>query len=75
MISGLSNEGDLVLDPYAGSGTTAAVAWKLGRSFVTMDCGEASREVVHGRLSAIGADLSEVVREEKTVDSEKEVAA
>ena len=75
LISGLSNEGDLVLDPYAGSGTTAAVAWKLGRSFVTMDCGDASRAVVLGRLSAIGADLSEVVRQEKTDDSEKEVAA
>ena len=29
-----SNPGDLVLDPFAGTGTTAAVAKKLGRNFI-----------------------------------------
>jgi len=57
VVTALSNEGDLVLDPYAGSGTTAAVAWKLGRRFVTMDLGEASRAVVRERLAALGAAL------------------
>ena len=32
-----SNPGDLVLDFFAGSGTTAAVAHKLGRRFITCD--------------------------------------
>ena len=32
-----SNEGDLVLDCFAGSGTTAAVAHKLGRRWVTVE--------------------------------------
>ena len=32
-----SEEGDVVLDCFAGSGTTAAVAWKLGRKFVTTE--------------------------------------
>lgn len=32
-----SDEGDVVLDCFAGSGTTAAVAWKLGRKFVTTE--------------------------------------
>jgi site-specific DNA-methyltransferase (adenine-specific) len=35
-----SNPGDVVLDPFLGSGTTAVVAQKLGRQFVgiEMDC-------------------------------------
>jgi len=32
-----SNPGDLVLDPFAGSGTTLAAAVKLGRHFVGID--------------------------------------
>lgn len=32
-----SNEGDLVLDCFSGSGTTVAVAAKLGRSFIGVD--------------------------------------
>ena len=75
LITGLSNEGDLVIDPYAGSGTTAAVAWKLGRRFVTMDSGEASREVVRARLGAIGAELLDDPCEEISKDPRKEVAA
>lgn len=32
-----SNPGDLVLDPFAGSGTSAAVAQKMGRRWVTSE--------------------------------------
>ena len=32
-----TNEGDVVLDPFAGSGTTAIVSHRLGRSFIYMD--------------------------------------
>ena len=34
IILATSNPGDLVLDPFAGSGTTAAVAKRLGRNFI-----------------------------------------
>jgi len=32
-----SNPGDIVLDPFSGSGTTAAVAKRLGRNFIAFD--------------------------------------
>ena len=75
VVTSLSNEDDWVLDPYAGSGTTAAVAWKLGRRFVTMDLGDASRTVVHERLGAIGAALFEDPRCENSQQSQKIAAA
>lgn len=35
-----TNPGDLILDPFAGSGTTAVVAKKLGRNFVAIEADE-----------------------------------
>ena len=35
-----SNEGDLVLDSFAGSGTTGAVAHKMGRKWIMVELGE-----------------------------------
>jgi len=39
IIKATSNEGDLVADFFCGSGTTAAVAEKLGRRWITSDLG------------------------------------
>src|SRR5258708_38577727 len=35
-----SNPGDLVLDSFLGSGTTAAVAQKMGRRYIGIEMGE-----------------------------------
>jgi len=35
-----TNENDLILDPFAGSGTTAVTAQKLGRAFCAVECDE-----------------------------------
>ena len=37
LILASSNPGDLVLDPFLGSGTTAVVAQKLGRDFIGVE--------------------------------------
>ena len=46
-----TNEGDRVLDPFAGSGTTATVAKALGRSCVTIDVSEPNVESVRERIA------------------------
>lgn len=54
LIRAYTNPGDRVLDPFAGSGTTAVVANALGRDSVTIDVSEATCESVRERLR-IGA--------------------
>lgn len=40
LILASSNEGDVVLDPFGGSGSTAVTAQKLGRNFVSIEQNE-----------------------------------
>lgn len=53
IIQASSNEGDLVLDCFCGSGTTAAVAEKLGRRWITCDLGRFAIHTARKRLLAI----------------------
>jgi DNA modification methylase len=48
-----SNEGDLVVDPFAGSGTTLSVAKKLGRQWLGFELSPQYVERVRKRLDAI----------------------
>ncbi|MBN2296203.1 MAG: site-specific DNA-methyltransferase, partial [Pirellulales bacterium] len=47
-----SNPGDLVLDPFAGSGTTLVVAKKLSRDFFGTDISKAYVKNIDARLNA-----------------------
>lgn len=53
IIRACSNEGDLVLDPFAGSGTTLAVAKKLERRFVGFELSKSYAKSIAARLDAI----------------------
>lgn len=50
IIKASSNEGDLVCDFFGGSGTTASVAEKLGRRWITSDIGKPACLVIRKRL-------------------------
>lgn len=50
VISVATNKGDLVLDCFAGSGTTAAVAEKLGRRWIVCDFGKHAIYTIQKRL-------------------------
>jgi len=51
IILSTSNVGDLVLDPFSGSGTTACVAKKLGRNFIGIEKETKYIEVSQKRLN------------------------
>nr|WP_172687274.1 DNA methyltransferase [Ancylobacter novellus]ANC67851.1 DNA methyltransferase [Ancylobacter novellus] len=50
VITAISNEGDLVADFFIGSGTTAAVAERLGRRWIASDFGKPACMVTRKRL-------------------------
>ncbi len=53
VLVGATNPGDVVLDPFFGTGTTGAVAKKLGRDFIGIEREEAYRKVAAKRLSKV----------------------
>jgi len=57
-------EGDLVLDPFAGSGTTAVACKQLNRNYVMIDVKEEYRQIAEERLSdAVQLELKTSIRE------------
>jgi DNA modification methylase len=50
IVAASSDPGDLVLDAFGGSGTTAVVASRLGRRFVSCDASELAILIARGRL-------------------------
>lgn len=52
-----SNEGDLVADFFCGSGTTAAVAEKLGRKWIATDLGKFAIHTTRKRLIGVQREL------------------
>jgi len=57
IIKASSNEGSIVADFFGGSGTTAAVAEKLGRKWITSDIGKPATMIMRKRF--IDNDTSE----------------
>lgn len=55
IIRACSNEGDLVVDPFGGTGTTLAVAKKLGRHFVGFELSPDYAAKIEKRLADIRA--------------------
>ena len=53
IIRACSNEGELVLDPFAGSGTTLAVAKKLGRRYLGFELSAEYTRLIKERLRGI----------------------
>ena len=57
IIRACSIECDLVLDAFAGSGTTCAVAEKLGRRWIGIDCGKLAIYTIEKRMLNLRRDI------------------
>lgn len=57
IIKASSNEGDIVLDAFAGSGTACAVAEKLKRRWIGIDCGKLSTYTIQKRMLNLRSEI------------------
>jgi DNA modification methylase len=57
IIKASSNEGDIVLDPFCGCGTTVSVAKRLGRRFIGVDISPKACKVIAGRIGYSEEDI------------------
>lgn len=55
--------GDVILDPFIGSGTTAVAAAQLGRQYVGIEINPEYIEIAHQRLDGIGSQQVLLLRE------------
>ena len=77
IIASSSNEGDVVLDPFCGCGTTVAVAERLGRKWIGIDITHIAIALLKSRLhDTFGDDLSpyNVIGDPKDVASARALA-
>ena len=77
IINASSNEGDVVLDPFCGCGTSIAVAEKLNRRWIGIDITHLAISLIRHRLQdSFGDDLKsyEVIGDPKDVESAEALA-
>jgi modification methylase len=74
LILAASNPGDLVLDPFFGSGTTGVAARRLRRSFIGIERDPLYAEAARRRIDAIEPLSNEAVAKAPTRRSEPRVA-
>lgn len=61
LVLSMSNEGDIILDPFMGSGTTAAVCKKLNRNYIGFELIEEYIEISKNRLNEVEVPLMNFV--------------
>lgn len=68
ILHSLSKENDIVLDCFGGSGTTAAVAEKLGRRWISVDCGKLAINTTQKRLFTLTKGIGTSRKDERTAE-------
>lgn len=73
IITASSNEGDLVVDPMCGGGTTMVAAHKLGRQWVGIDVSPLATDMCKTRFQKLGVTV-EVIGEPKSLKTLKDLS-
>lgn len=68
-----SNPGDLVLDCFMGSGTTQAVALKLGRRFIGADINVGAIQTTTKRLFSVLNDIQNVPTQSSLLEGDEKI--
>ena len=70
-----SDPGDVVLDPFAGSGTTLAVAKRLERKYIGVELSDSYATAIRDRLAAVRPDPAVPLSVPKTLNTGRTKAA
>lgn len=73
IIEASSNPGDIVFDCFMGSGTTQAVAMKLGRRFIGADINLGAVQTTTKRLVSIAKEINETESQQSLTDDTEQV--
>jgi hypothetical protein len=65
IIKASSNNNDIILDAFAGSGTTLAIAEKLNRRWIGMDCGKLAIYTVQKRMLNLTTQIGSAQNDER----------
>jgi modification methylase len=68
-----SRPGDVILDPFFGSGTTGAVAKRLGRNFIGLERDPSYARVARGRIAEIGPGEPDAIEVTKSKRAEPRI--
>ncbi|MFO7945467.1 MAG: DNA methyltransferase [Armatimonadota bacterium] len=74
VIMASSKVGDLILDPFFGTGTTGAVAKKMGRKWIGIEIEESYIDIARERISAVPrppAEALEDLRDQETTKKKR----
>ncbi|MGQ0444759.1 MAG: site-specific DNA-methyltransferase [Beijerinckiaceae bacterium] len=76
IVSASSNEGDLILDPFCGCGTTVHAAQKLNRRWIGIDITHLAIHLIKRRLNEAFPKIAfDIVGEPKDLDGARALAA
>jgi len=65
IIKASSNANDIILDAFAGSGTTLATAEKLNRRWIGMDCGKLAIYTIQKRMLNLTTQIGSLKKDER----------